>query len=217
MYLFLFLALPIFYIIFVQINEDKKSLSQGFMIFFGIFVAALFYLIDFFVSNSYVDFRYGVFKIYPHFFKIFTLIPFLICGLILFLFAKDKIAFKLQNFFPLLLGFYTVYLPYQIISKNANFDFFLLFVLPIIIFTMLILLDFSMNYIIFLIEKKLNKKILLIVIPLIIYVLGMPALLCSMYYQASLLPLVYIFVILQSAMVVLFNLFSTKIQGFFQK
>ena len=48
MYLFLFLALPIFYIIFVQINEDKKSISQGFMIFFGIFVAALFYLIDFF-------------------------------------------------------------------------------------------------------------------------------------------------------------------------
>ena len=82
---------------------------------------------------------------------------------------------------------------------------------------MLLLLDFSMNYIIFLIEKKLNKKILLVVIPLIIYVLGMPALLCSMYYQASLLPLVYIFVILQIAMVVLFNLFSTKIQGFFQK
>ena len=172
MYLFLLFAVPLFYYIFSNLRNQKKddsvvalevsTFSKGFLILFGIIISIIYCFVDFFTAYAYRNPIYGVFANFPYYFLSTIFVPILICALILFLLSKDSWIFKLQSFTPMLIGFYAIFLPYETISKNDNFDFFLLFVVPIIFFTMIILQEFALELLVSVLQKATKKIAILI-------------------------------------------------------
>ena len=134
MYLFLFFALPLFYYIFailksslVQKDEienideaqtKKAKFSKAFMIFIGLVLGVIYALVDFFTAFAYRNPTYNIGTNFTYYFLSTTLMPVIICAVILFLLSKDNWQFKFQNFTPLILGFFVLFLPYETISKN---------------------------------------------------------------------------------------------------
>ena len=122
MYLFLFFALPLFYYIFatlkssfIQKNETenieesqakKLKFSKGFMIFIGLIFGTVYALVDFFTAFAYRNPTYNIGTNFTYYFLSTTLMPVIICAVILFLLSKDNWQFKFQNFTPLILGFF---------------------------------------------------------------------------------------------------------------
>ena len=237
MYLFLLLASPLFYYIFttlksIQANKQpdtisttdagyqeagSKTFNKGFFIFMGIFIAVIYCIIDFFVTYPYRITLYSVFSNFPHYFVSYTLLPVLICGIILFLLSKDKWLFKIKYFTPMLVGFYTICLPYEVISSNDTFDYFLLFIVPILYITYILLQDYALETLIAVISKKVKKLALTIVIPTILVALLLPAIIFSMYYTQILTLLALILFVLLLAATIFVHLFSKKIQDKFKQ
>lgn len=212
MYLFLLLSIPVFYILYIQFKQKQKDLSHGFMVFFGTFLATLYCIIDFFVFYAYKEPVYNVFSLFPDYFITYTLIPFLICIVILFIFAKDNLSFKLEKFFPLLVGFFIIYFPYKTITQNRVFDYFLLFLTPVLYFSMLIFLDYIMTLIKGLVEKKLKTVALLIIIPSLLVIFTLPAIIYSMYYAQKLTVLAFFLYLFFVSASILSHIFSHKIE-----
>ena len=237
MYLFLLLALPILYYIFTTLKaiqekqelqsnviteseiseKENKTFNSGFFIFIGIFIAVIYCIIDFFVTYPYRITLYSVFSNFPHYFISYTLKPLLICGIIIFLLSKDKWFFKIKYFTPMLIGFYIIYLPYETISTNDTFDYFLLFIVPILYTTYILIQEFALEILMAIIAKKVKKLALTIVIPTILIALLLPAIIFSMYYTQVLTPLALILVLLLLSATIFLNIFSKKIQNTFNQ
>lgn len=217
MYLFLLLSIPLFYILYIQFKPNQRNLSHGFMVFFGTFLATIYCIIDFFVFYSYKEPVYNVFSIFPDYFITFTLIPFLVCGVFLFIFAKDPLAFKLEKFFPLLVGFFIIFFPYKTITQNRVFDYFLLFLSPLLYFSMLIFLDYIMNLTKDLLAKKLKTSSLAIIIPSLLVIFTLPAIIYSMYYTEQLTILGFFFYLVFVVSAILLHVFSAKIEKKFTR
>lgn len=212
MYIFLILAIPLFYTLYLHINNKQKDFPIAFMVFMGTFFSVIYCFIEFFITYTYRDSVYSVFQVFPYYFKILTLIPILVCGIIVFILSKDNLIFKLEKFVPLLTGFYIIYLPYKFISINEDFDFFNLFLVPIIIFAFILTLDLGIKFIKDIVEKKLKKIALVIAIPLIVLTLIMPALICSLYYTQILPVLYYIFLVTYIVGTIVLLFFENKIE-----
>ena len=86
-----------------------------------------------------------------------TLLPVVLLYGIFFAWSKDSISYKIESFFPLLISFYMLYLPYTIISTSDGlYTSFPLFVKPVLFVVMIFSLGLSAKHI----EKTLkNKKI----------------------------------------------------------
>lgn len=229
MYLFLFFALPLFYYIFatlkssfIQKNETenieesqakKLKFSKGFMIFIGLILGTVYALVDFFTAFAYRNPTYNIGTNFTYYFLSTTLMPVIICAVILFLLSKDNWQFKFQNFTPLILGFFVLFLPYETISKNDTFDFFLLFIVPILYTTMIILMDYNFEFIQAIYEKSVKAKHLYIPILGILLALIIPSLIYSMYYTQILVPLAIILGIVFVGGTITLEIFSKQIQS----
>lgn len=221
MYLFLLFAVPLFYYIFSNLRNQKKddlvvalevsTFSKGFLILFGIIISIIYCFVDFFTAYAYRNPIYGVFANFPYYFLSTIFVPILICALILFLLSKDSWIFKLQSFTPMLIGFYAIFLPYETISKNANFDFFLLFVVPIIFFTMIILQEFALELLVSVLQKATKKIAILISALTIILAITLPAIIYSIYYTKIVFPFGIVLTVLFVAGTVCLYVFSKKI------
>lgn len=226
MYLFLLFAVPLFYYIFSNLRNQKKddsvvalevsTFSKGFLILFGIIISIIYCFVDFFTAYAYRNPIYGVFANFPYYFLSTIFVPILICALILFLLSKDSWIFKLQSFTPMLIGFYAIFLPYETISKNDNFDFFLLFVVPIIFFTMIILQEFALELLVSVLQKATKKIAILISVLTIILAITLPAIIYSIYYTKIVFPFGIVLTVLFVAGTVCLYIFSKKIKSMLQ-
>ena len=110
-----------------------------------------------------------------------TLLPVILLYGIFFAWSKDKVSYKVEAFFPLLISFYMLYLPYTIISTSEGlYTSFPLFVKPILFVVMIFSLGLSAKHV----EKTVrNKKYLFSVIWIIIGLVSVfvPSLLEGMY------------------------------------
>ena len=229
MYLFLFFALPLFYYIFATLKSSlvqkdeienideaqtkKAKFSKAFMIFIGLVLGVIYALVDFFTAFAYRNPTYNIGPNFTYYFLSTTLMPVIICAVILFLLSKDNWQFKFQNFTPLILGFFVLFLPYETISKNDTFDFFLLFIVPVLYTTMIILMDYNFEFIQAIYEKSVKAKHLYIPILGILLALIIPSLIYSMYYTQMLVPLAIILGIVFVGGTITLEIFSKKIQS----
>ena len=226
MYLFLLFAVPLFYYIFSNLRNQKKddsvvalevsTFSKGFLILFGIIISIIYCFVDFFTAYAYRNPIYGVFANFPYYFLSTIFVPILICAFILFLLSKDSWIFKLQSFTPMLIGFYAIFLPYETISKNDNFDFFLLFVVPIIFFTMIILQEFALELLVSVLQKATKKIAILFSALIIILAITLPAIIYSIYYTKIVFPFGIVLTVLFVAGTVCLYVFSKKIKSMLQ-
>ncbi len=110
-----------------------------------------------------------------------TLLPVILLYGIFFAWSKDKVSYKVEAFFPLLISFYMLYLPYTIISTSEGlYTSFPLFVKPVLFVVMIFSLGLSAKHV----EKTVrNKKYLFSVIWIIIGLVSVfvPSLLEGMY------------------------------------
>ena len=124
-----------------------------------------------------------------------TLLPVVLLYGIFFAWSKDSISYKIESFFPLLISFYMLYLPYIIISTSDGlYTSFPLFVKPVLFVVMIFSLGLSAKHI----EKTLkNKKIFFAVIWIFIGLVSVviPSLLEGMY----ILDMNYLLVLVLSA------------------
>ena len=233
MYLFLFFALPILYYIFTILKNPAKELetentaqdsenpktptfSKGVMIVFGAILSVIYCFVDFFTAYAYRAPVYGLFTNFTYYFLSTILVPMLVCAVPLFLLSKDSWIFKLQTYTPMLIGFYAIFLPYEVISKNDTFDFFLLFMIPVIYSTMFFLQEYGLECIGLYINKKLSKKSLWISVSAILLAILIPAMIYDFYFTKLFTPLAVIFSVVFMAGTFLLHYFSKQIQSKFQ-
>lgn len=76
------------------------------------------------------------------------IVPLLLLYIAYFFITKDTVEFRIRSFFPVTAGFFSVYMPYCIISASGSvFSFFELFVKPVLFLSMLVLASFAVFYI----------------------------------------------------------------------
>ena len=178
MYLFMFLLLPLILAAWCFYKKDSHLIPA---IFLGIVAAVL-------VCGFKAFFLYSH-RIIPYSFKsnvIFllvrqTLLPVILLYGIFFAWSKDEISYKVESFFPLLISFYMLYLPYTIISTTEGlYTTFPLFVKPVLFVVMIFSLGLGAKHI----EKTVrNRKFVFTAIWVIISLISVvvPSLLESMY------------------------------------
>ena len=110
-----------------------------------------------------------------------TLLPVVLVYGIFFAWSKDEISYKVEAFFPLLISFYMLYLPYTIISTSEGlYTTFPLIVKPVLFVVMIFSLALSAKHI----EKTVkNRKYVFAAIWIIIGLASVlvPSLLEGMY------------------------------------
>ncbi len=84
-----------------------------------------------------------------------TLLPVILVYGIFFAWSKDEVSYKVEAFFPLLISFYMLYLPYTIISTSEGlYTTFPLIVKPVLFVVMIFSLALSAKHI----EKTVKNK-----------------------------------------------------------
>lgn len=127
-----------------------------------------------------------------------SLLPVGIIYAVFFLVSKDDIDFKLDSFFPLLLSFYAIYLPFVIITSSEGlYSSFSLFFKPILFGAMLVELSICLNYFYKLLNEKNIMLAVLVAVFFLIY-LCLPALFETYYLIKMHTVLTLIFGILYS-------------------
>ena len=130
MKLFMFLLLPLILLAWCFYKKDLHLLP---VIFTGM-LAAVFvcgFKAFFLYSNRIIPYSFSSNVLYLLIRQ--TLLPVILLYGIFFAWSKDKVSYKVEAFFPLLISFYMLYLPYTIISTSEGlYTSFPLFVKPIL-------------------------------------------------------------------------------------
>ena len=139
MYLFMMLLIPLVLVFYCIKTSDKAVIPV--CIFGGIvsivvcICTALFAFLHRIPEYSFAsNFSYYSLREY--------ILPVVLLYAFYFLVSKDEISFKIKAFFPLSASFYAFYMPYLIIVSNESaFSFYELFVKPVLVISMLILIE----------------------------------------------------------------------------
>ena len=179
MYLFMFLFLPLVLTAYCFYKKDRKIIP---VIFLGIIAAVLVcgFKAFFLYSHRIIPYSFG--KNVWYLLVRQTLIPVLLVYGIFCLWSKDELSFKFESFLPLVLSFYILYLPYNIISTSDHvISTFQLFVKPAVFAVMLLLISFILRKFEYCIrEKKIVLLVLLSIFAIVIQIV--PALLEGMFF-----------------------------------
>ena len=192
MYLFMIFLLPLILAAYCIYKKDKRIVP---VIFVGLIAAVLVcgFKAFFLYSHRIVPFSFGknvIFLLVRQ-----TLLPVLLVYGIFFVWSKDELSFKIEAFYPLVMSFYALYLPYTIISTSDHvITSFQLFVKPAGFAVMFFSLSIIMRRLeVFISEKKYAFIGIFGALALIYLII--PALLESMY----ILDVNYFLVLLLSA------------------
>ena len=190
---FLLLLFPLALTLYCCWTKEKKDIVP---IFCGIMSAVVVcaFKVFFTYSHRIVPFSFSENFIY----YLFRLSIFPVCVLYLFFFliVKDTKEYKVKLFFPLISGFYTIYMPYYIISSSsAIYSGYDLFLRPLLYLSLVCLAAISLHY---LRKSILDKNYLFIAISglLLILALLVPAISDALYainYNFSLIILIDVF------------------------
>ena len=178
MYLIMFLLLPLILAAWCFYKKDSHLIP---VIFTGIVAAVLVCGFKAFFLYSHRIIPYSFERNVLYLLVRQTLLPVVLLYGIFFAWSKDKISYKVESFFPLLISFYMLYLPYTIISTSEGlYTSFPLLVKPVLFVVMIFSLGLSAKHI----EKTvINRKYLFSAIWVIIGLASIlvPSLLEGMY------------------------------------
>ena len=178
MYLFMFLLLPLILAAWCFYKKDSHLIP---VIFTGIVAAVLVCGFKAFFLYSHRIVPYSFERNVLYLLVRQTLLPVVLLYGIFFVWSKDKISYKVESFFPLLISFYMLYLPYTIISTSEGlYTSFQLFVKPVLFVVMIFSLGLSAKHI----EKTVkNKKYVFSAVWILIGIVSVfvPSLLEGMY------------------------------------
>lgn len=127
---FLVLLLPLFLTAYCFKVKTRKLVP---VIFTGAFSAVLVvgFKMLFVLSHRIIPYSFAPNLLY--YLCKETLIPALVIYVIYFLVSKDNVEYKINTYLPLELAFYSVYLPYCVISTTSSaYSWFSIFVKPLI-------------------------------------------------------------------------------------
>lgn len=178
MYLFMFLLFPLLLAAWCFYKRDAHLIPA---IVTGLVTAVLVcgFKAFFLYSHRIIPFSFESNVVYLLIRQ--TLLPVILVYGLFFLWSKDKISYKVDSLFPLLVSFYMLYLPYTIVSTAENvFTTFPLFIKPVLFAVMLFSIALGAKHI----EKTiLNKKFVFTAIWIIISIVNIivPSLLEGMY------------------------------------
>lgn len=178
MYLFMFLLLPLILAAWCFYKKDSHLIP---VILTGAVAAVLVcgFKAFFLYSHRIIPYSFESNVIYLLVRQ--TLLPVILVYGIFFAWSKDEISYKVEAFFPLLISFYMLYLPYTIISTSEGlYTTFPIIVKPVLFVVMIFSLALSAKHI----EKTVkNRKIVFAVIWGVIGIVSVlvPSLLEGMY------------------------------------
>ncbi len=104
----------------------------------GFVLALIFCAVDFLFFSSV---HFAVYNLKTEFVQLFTaeaLIPLAVCFAVYFLFNRDSVAFKLQSFAFVLLGFFMLFTPYRILTRYSILSPFCIAVKPLAVFALIL-------------------------------------------------------------------------------
>ena len=153
MYLFMFLLLPLILAAWYFYKKDTRLIP---VILTGLMGAVLVCGFKAFFLYSHRVIPYSFTGNVVYLLVRQTLLPVILAYGIFFAWSKDDISYKVEAFFPLLISFYMLYLPYTIISTcEGLYSAFQLFIKPVLFVVMIFSLGLSARHI----EKTvINKK-----------------------------------------------------------
>ena len=135
MCLFLIVFMPISLVRYLMYEKDKAVIPVAIA---GALLSIVFCAFKAFFSFSYRTPRAGFFVNYAYILLAYTLIPVAAVYLIFLVLAKDDDVFLAKSYFPLLCAFFSVYLPYTVLSGSRSaYSAFELFCKPVLYTTML--------------------------------------------------------------------------------
>lgn len=173
------LLLPLSFLLLDNLNNSsekdaKQVLLKRIIFAVGLFIGALYCTVDGMLFSAV---RYPVFNLiseYIHLECVEFLLPFAVCFVPFILLFRDSFATKCRLVGSLLFGFYTIFMPYRILTRFSVLSEFMLFVKPIIILSFLIALGLCFKSLACSIEKKNTLTIVLSVF-LILLSIFLPA------------------------------------------
>jgi hypothetical protein len=142
MFLFLLIIFPLLCVDFYICNRSAKYLV---VFFIGFFLAVLVCTWNALFSYSTLPHSASFLRDFCYFLFTQTIYPVLLSGFLFLLFSKDSRDFKISCFLPLFSSFYSVFLPYRIISEMTTFPFFVLFFKPVLYAEMLLIIAPVLN------------------------------------------------------------------------
>lgn len=185
MYLFLFILLPAALFIYFNTIGEKKLLTLSFT---GIITGIVICGIRFIFFNSHRIIPDSFFGNYFFYLINIAILPNIVYG-VFFLISKDTIELKLKALFPLMAGFYTIYLPYYFLTLSgsvySNYD---LFLRPVLYLAFLYGLSMAIERLYKAFEEKNNMKKILYIVMLVLYMI-IPAAIDSSYIINKAFPL----------------------------
>ena len=135
MYLFLIVFMPVSLLWYLMHEKDKAVISVAVT---GALSSIVFCAFKAFFSFSYRTPRAGFFVNYEYILLAYTLIPVAAVYLIFLVLSKDDDAFIAKSYFPLLCAFFSVYVPYTVLSGSRSaYSAFELFCKPVLYTAML--------------------------------------------------------------------------------
>ncbi len=195
MFIFSFIFLPL---LLVWFCFDYKSQKLVPIISIGVIVSIIVCACQAFFTFAHRVIPYNFADNYFYLLFRQTVLPLVIVYGVFFLISKDEVQFKVDSFLPLLLSYYSIYLPYVIITTSEGlYSWFVLFFKPILFGAMLIQTAISIRYFYkFLIDKKVAMIIILVIISLLY--ISLPAVFETMFLIKMQTTLVIIFGVIYS-------------------
>ena len=144
MLLFLLLLLPLSLLLYFFWMGQKKDVIA---VFSGIISSVLVCAIKVFFTYSHRIVPFTFSENFIFYLCRLSCVPVIIVYAVFFLIVKDSIEYKIKTFFPLIIGFYMVYLPYSILSLSSSiYAGYEIFIKPIVYLAMICMGAFGINY-----------------------------------------------------------------------
>ena len=189
MFLFMLVLLPAVLFYCCLRSTDKSVISVAMTgAVSGVFVSACTALFTYLHRIPELSFAGNTFY---YFFKEYF-IPVILLYAVYSLVISDEKEYKVKTFFPLMLAFYAVYMPYRVIASNSGaFSLFSIFVKPVLVLCMLIYLA-KFNFVFYKANLGKNSKYQVAAVLLALVAMLIPACLEGMYTVFFAVPLVYV-------------------------
>lgn len=167
MYLFLLLLLPASLLCYLFVTKEKKLIVS---IFTGLICAVVVVACRFFFSYEHRLISYSFAENFVYSLIKQNFLPLVVMFGVFTLVSKDTIEDKFKNFFPLIISFFTVYLPYCVMSSSeVYYQGYDIFLKPFIYFSMICQIAVSLQYTLKFIQQKKIIFVILNILLILIY------------------------------------------------
>jgi hypothetical protein len=168
---FMILLLPLVTVFFISLENKKGNVKNIFSAtLFGVLSGIVYSFLDVLFTFDYYLAKFSFWSNWFHFGFIEMLIPaIIITGLYILCIKNYRDMFKCL--FYLLMGFFTIYMPVRIISRNTSYHYFLLFFKPaLFLLALLYLRDFVIK-----LYKNVEKQGVTVkaILPYTLYIVGL--------------------------------------------